>query len=203
MILTETDALLTLIHNVDKRKLDDAVILTWHELIGELDFADCVEAMKAHFRECTDYLLPAHIVAGVRAIRNARSSADPEGGNPLALPSRFEADEIRDERVRHNVRELMAKWGTTPNPEGDPHAAAVERARREKRAAGRPAQLPRPRREPGKPVDLDKVTTGPDWANAEQRERESVLALHRAGHPCGKRACTREACRPAMADADT
>jgi pyruvate/2-oxoglutarate dehydrogenase complex dihydrolipoamide acyltransferase (E2) component len=201
--LIETDQLLTIVQNLTGRKdpFDDATIIVWQQILADLDYTDAVQAVAAHFRESTDYLLPAHIVAGVRALRNARSSANPAGGDPLALPSRFELDDVRDERVRRNVRELMARWSsTTPNPEGDPHAAALARARQERR--GKPAALPRPRRDvTAKPVDLAKVTTGPDWSTAEAREREAVAALHKAGRACGKPVCTRDQCKTARAAA--
>jgi hypothetical protein len=200
--LVETDQLLTIIQNLSGRTTaaDDATVIVWQQILGDLAYDDCVQAVAAHFRDTTDYLLPGHIVAGVRAIRNARAAAVPS--EPLALPSRFELDDARDERIKRHLPELLAKWSMTPNDPGDPHAAALARARQDRR--GRPAQLPRPRRDvTAKPIDLAKVTTGPDWSNAEQREREAVLALHKAGRPCGYRACTRSTCRPAMADADT
>lgn len=72
MNLEETDRLLTLIQNVDKRRIDDATVLVWHEILGELAFADCVVAVTTHFRESTDYLMPAHIVRGAREIDRKR-----------------------------------------------------------------------------------------------------------------------------------
>lgn len=78
MNLEETDRLLTLIQNVDKRKIDDATVLVWHEIIGDLPFADAVEAVTSHFRESTAYLMPAHIVAGAREIDRLRIRAERE-----------------------------------------------------------------------------------------------------------------------------
>lgn len=72
MNLTETDQLLTIIYQLDKRIIDDATVLVWQEILEDLPFADCVQATTQHFRESTDYLMPAHVVAGARAIQRNR-----------------------------------------------------------------------------------------------------------------------------------
>lgn len=192
MNLTETDQLLTVIQNITGRKepADDAMVIIWQQILGDLPYADCVQAVAAHFRDTTEYLLPAHIVAGVLKIRNERAAASPHAIEARALPSRFELDDVRDERIRRNLPELMAKWSVSTDDDGsDPHAAALARARRERKS-----KMPesRRRRDPNaKPIDLDKVTDGPEWAKAEIRERLAVAELHRNNRPCGRTACSR------------
>lgn len=202
MNLVETDQLLTVIQNITGRKepADDAMVIIWQEILADLDYADCVKAVAAHFRESTDYLLPAHIVAGVRAIRNAR--AEQQHSAPLAQPSRFELDEVRDARIRERLPALMAGWSVnTGEKPSDVHSVALERAHRERRASGRAAPARPARREP-KAIDLAKVTELPDWAKPEARERHANEALHRAGRACGQRVCPREQCQAARAGAE-
>lgn len=73
MNLTETDRLLTVIHNIDNRRIDDATVLVWHEVLRDMSFDDCLVAVTRHFRESTDYLMPAHIVRGAREIERQRT----------------------------------------------------------------------------------------------------------------------------------
>lgn len=151
MNLTETDQLLTIIHNIDKRIIDDATVLVWHEILGDLQFADCVQSVTAHFRESTDYLLPAHIVRGARELERERIR---DHNHQRALDAAPELDsrpltdrkrEIRDfvngvrsvlppgdpDTLRHGkgywrqVREARERQETAePNPHYDPAAAA-------------------------------------------------------------------------------
>jgi hypothetical protein len=63
---------------VDNRRLDapdamDTPILdSWHEVIGDLRFQDCIEAVKVHRRQSTDWLQVGHIRALVKQIRDDR-----------------------------------------------------------------------------------------------------------------------------------
>lgn len=118
MNLEETDQLLTLIQNVDKRRIDDATVLVWHEILGDLPFADCVVAVTNHFRESTDYLMPAHIVRGAREIERQRIRAERER---LAIESAHPTDprplKDRSEEIRAFVDGVRGAL-----PPGDPDA---------------------------------------------------------------------------------
>lgn len=72
MDLAETDHLLNVIANVDNRRVDDATVLVWHQILGALPFADCLMAATDHFSESTDYLMPVHIARGAREIERER-----------------------------------------------------------------------------------------------------------------------------------
>ena len=151
MNLAETDQLLTVIHNIDRRLIDDATVLVWQEILGDLHFADCVQAITEHFRESTAYLMPAHIVAGARTIERQRIrdanhakmlAAVPETDN---RPLSDRSQEIRDfvAGIRsilppgdpdslsyggghwRRVKEARERQETaTPNPHYDPTALA-------------------------------------------------------------------------------
>jgi hypothetical protein len=66
----ETAQLLTVISQLDNRKLEPATVEAWHAVLGHLDYSIAVEAARVHFRDSTDYLMPAHIVAGTKRIQD-------------------------------------------------------------------------------------------------------------------------------------
>lgn len=78
MDLGQTGQLLALVQIGDNRRVDRAVIAAWHDLVHDLPLDDALDAVRQHRRESTDYLLPAHVIAGVRRIRGARLRAAPE-----------------------------------------------------------------------------------------------------------------------------
>ena len=106
----DTAKLLAAAAMFDYRKVDKDDILAWHHLIGDLDFDDSIEAVRRHYRDSTDRLMPAHVRQGVRAIRTERAAKT--HSEALALPSRFEDDEDRTDRARRGsaqVHEVLAE----------------------------------------------------------------------------------------------
>lgn len=63
----------------DNRVVDRVTVEHWRETIGHLAFQDALEAVVMHFRESTDYLVPAHVIRNARRVRDARN-------DPFALP---------------------------------------------------------------------------------------------------------------------
>lgn len=68
---TEVGQLLALAALVDNRTVTPEACLMWHELTGAIPYQDAVEAMHAHYRESTDWLMPAHVVRRVTSMRKA------------------------------------------------------------------------------------------------------------------------------------
>jgi hypothetical protein len=94
----------------DYRKVEKADAQAWHFVLGDLEFDDAMQALRCHYAESTERLMPAHVRQGVRAIRNER--ANKAHSEALALPSRFEDDEDRTERARRGsvqVHEVIAE----------------------------------------------------------------------------------------------
>ncbi len=75
MDIQQTAQLVALIQIGDNRRVDRAVIAAWHDLVQDLPLDDALEAVRVHRRESTDYLLPAHVIAGVKRLRGARLAA--------------------------------------------------------------------------------------------------------------------------------
>jgi hypothetical protein len=78
MNAAEVGDLLARMALVDNRKPpeDDeakaAMIMTWVELIGDLNYADAVQAVRDHYRESREWLMPSDIRQRVKAIREER-----------------------------------------------------------------------------------------------------------------------------------
>ena len=83
MNIQQTAELLAIIQVIDSRRVDEATVLEWHALVGDLDLATAVEAVRLHRMESTAYLLPAHVRAGVERILNADPEPIDQFGNPL------------------------------------------------------------------------------------------------------------------------
>ncbi|WP_157156252.1 hypothetical protein [Diaminobutyricimonas sp. LJ205] len=86
----------------DNRTVDRTTVAHWHEAIGHLEYQDALQAVVNHFRETADYLMPAHVIAGARRIREERAEKEHhaqingEVENPAPAP--------------HNMAEMMAAW---------------------------------------------------------------------------------------------
>jgi hypothetical protein len=147
MTRSEIALLLGAIAGRDQRTIGDADVLAWHEDLGDLDFQDARAAVSRHFRETAARIMPAHIRHHVRIIRSERR----ETAEIRELPSRFETDDERDDRIRRNVAKIralladMAERHSVPDvgietpadPSEEIRAKAIARAQAERQAGGR------------------------------------------------------------------
>ncbi|WJZ27864.1 hypothetical protein MOMMJLID_CDS0056 [Arthrobacter phage 1191A] len=46
--------------------------MAWHETIGDLDMQDCLTAITEYFKTSKEWIMPADVRNGVKAIRNVR-----------------------------------------------------------------------------------------------------------------------------------
>lgn len=65
----ETKKILAKAALVDNRTIDLETIRAWHEIIGDLNYPEALQALTIHRRESTDYLQPAHIRINIRKAR--------------------------------------------------------------------------------------------------------------------------------------
>ncbi len=107
MDIQQTARLLALVQIGDNRRVDRAVVAAWHDLVHDLPLDDALDAVRAHRRESTDYLLPAHVIAGVRRIRGARLAAAPP-----PLPD-VDPDDVAAYQVRR--RQMLAEIASPNN----------------------------------------------------------------------------------------
>jgi hypothetical protein len=68
----------------DNRQVDRVVVQSWVEEIGDLGYAEALEAVVMHRRETTAWLMAAHVRENVRRIRNQRARDD-RVANPRAI----------------------------------------------------------------------------------------------------------------------
>ena len=86
--------LMTRASAVDNRIVTEEKVEAWFEVLRSVPYEFAVMAVNDHFKESTDYLLPAHIVTGARRARDrwerdqrVRAALDPGSARNLALES--------------------------------------------------------------------------------------------------------------------
>lgn len=92
---------LAVIRVYDDRQVGVTDIAAWHAAVGHLDKDDAIKAVARHYAEHRERIMPADVSKGVREIRVERGRE--RRSDALALPSRWEIDEVRDARVRAGV----------------------------------------------------------------------------------------------------
>jgi len=72
--MTPGDAakLLALAAAFDRRTVGEADAMAWASTLDDLRLEDCIDAVKNHYRESTEWIMPSHVRAGVRAIHRER-----------------------------------------------------------------------------------------------------------------------------------
>lgn len=92
MNLQESATLVAVIAAYDNRTSDETTDQVWQHALDDVPLPDAVEAVHAHFRESTAWLMPAEIRARVKAARRARLAA---AGPPDIPPGLDQAAERR------------------------------------------------------------------------------------------------------------
>lgn len=72
----EIAQLLAMAATVDSRNVGTEHVEGWHNVLAEVDYQPAVDAMWAHFRDSTDWLLPAHIKQRVSVSRAVKPISD-------------------------------------------------------------------------------------------------------------------------------
>lgn len=87
MNLAEAAAVLAKAAAFDRRTVGEADILAWHDALGDLAAGDCLTAVTEHYRESTDWLMPAHV---------RRIADDLDRARRRQAREQREADELQD-----------------------------------------------------------------------------------------------------------
>lgn len=104
--------LLNLISSTDGRNLTQQMPSAWMEHLGDLGYQDCKQAVLAHYRDSTEWLMPAHIRKRVQAVRQQRINAIGQNVNA----SRADAEDPRNEiRVRTALTRALGDGTLTPD----------------------------------------------------------------------------------------
>lgn len=113
--------LLTVIVAIDRRTIGDADIEAWHLILTDLELGDCAQAVKDHYTERRDWLMPADVHTRATAIARARA-----GRERIA--------ELEAQDREETERERLAIEAAAPSPDwqslGSRLAAMVARGGR-------------------------------------------------------------------------
>jgi hypothetical protein len=78
----EVAKLLTIASMIDNRTVAPETVTEWTRVVGHIPFEQAREAVEQHFRESTSYLMPAHVTAQVRRVREQHAL----NGGPVECP---------------------------------------------------------------------------------------------------------------------
>jgi hypothetical protein len=127
----EVVELLSFAQAIDRRNVGDAETAAWSAMLADTDAADAALVVRKHFQTSTEWLMPVHIVQGVKDLRGAR--LDAYGFVEDAEDYDESAPGAVDWIVHHRERcELVASGRMVRGPRGRgvlvvPSAKAVER----------------------------------------------------------------------------
>lgn len=82
MNAAEAQMLLGIAASFDNRKPSEEAAIAWSHALGDLPFTDCRDAVVAHYRIGSEWLMPAKVIAEVKRIRAKRINDHP----PLTPP---------------------------------------------------------------------------------------------------------------------
>lgn len=69
---SETAQLLGLMSTFDSRTTGEADVAAWADLMAATALQDAVEAVKTHYRQSTNRIMPADVLKGVQGLRKGR-----------------------------------------------------------------------------------------------------------------------------------
>lgn len=72
MNLSETALMLAQMQAYDQRTVGESDVIAWQALLVDASFQDCQEAIRQHYSESTDRIMPAHVRRLVRDMERAR-----------------------------------------------------------------------------------------------------------------------------------
>lgn len=116
MTKTETAQLLTLIAAFDRRTIGETDVEAWHLIVADLEPDDCMTAVREHYTDSREWLMPADVRR--RALAAARRRAG------QAARARIDAEIAEAERGEvtdrtHPLRALMAGAPIKYTPRAD------------------------------------------------------------------------------------
>lgn len=106
MELAEVALVLTKAAAYDRRTVGEADARAWHEVLGDVELVDALAAVARHYRDSTDWLMPAHLRRLAAQCRDQRQRIEGARAEVLALPSRYEDDDDRAVRVKRGMAGL-------------------------------------------------------------------------------------------------
>lgn len=103
MNLSETQQLLAGVAGINGRTVGQIDVRWWQKLLADYPLDDCITAVTQHYKETNEWIMPAHIIKRVKAMRAERI----ERAQPLPAPSSPSEAGYR-EQLRAIVRQAAA-----------------------------------------------------------------------------------------------
>ena len=110
MTPTEAAALLAIAAAFDNRKPDADAAQAWALALDGLRFEDCREAIVAHYRSSSEWLMPSKVIAEVKRIRSKRIT----DFGPYDVPDHLEDSRQYAEFIRATNRRIADGDVTDP-----------------------------------------------------------------------------------------
>lgn len=107
---SETARALALVQAFDQRTIGDADVIAWQGVLPDAAYADVEEAIRQHYAEQTDRIMPAHVRRVVRDIVRARQVspwAPGQHGVPRAEAMPEVAGPVDENAITPQVRDLL------------------------------------------------------------------------------------------------
>jgi hypothetical protein len=98
----------------DNRTVGEVDVHAWHEVLEDVDYADALAAVTAHYRSSAAWIMPSHVRELAKAAKRDRLRRDGVKAAALALPSRYETDAQRDARKSARMAEVRAQIRRSP-----------------------------------------------------------------------------------------
>lgn len=73
--IIDTGKVLLTIQAFDNRTITEEMTKLWHELLEPYMLTDCLQAVKDHYTESRDWLMPVDVIGRVKKMRNDRIQA--------------------------------------------------------------------------------------------------------------------------------
>lgn len=172
MTRAETALLLGLCASFDSRTVGEADTLAWHDVLGDLPLHDAKTAVKAHYANTRDWIMPADVRAGVKRLRRDRVEHADVKFEPTCDP----------DDPRAYIRQLRAHRRAFGDGNPPPESPALEQRLEPKQVAGAFKSVPpassatrlptQPRRESSRTLALMQARI--DRANASPSTTEPL-----------------------------
>ena len=157
MNLKETNTALAMVQAFDRRTVGEVDVRAWHSVLGDLEMADVLEAVRRHYADSSEWMMPVHVRRGVALLVKERArAATPWAAGQYGVPKADAIPEITgpvDEStlapaVRALLADLRSKLPDGSRDDLYPRRAAWEREHaaylRTKNAEPNPLYRPRP-----------------------------------------------------------
>lgn len=170
----ETNDLLAFVAVYDNRRFDDATVIAWHRVLGDLDLAACQAAVVRHFGTDDAYLMPVHVrrlvdeLAGERRRQEREQARLAREAELAAIEAAHPARRDRTEAIEELIAELRGKL-PPGNPDCLRYASGYWRQQREDRVRQANA-VPNPHYDPRTAAQAAREAAATPPSTSEEAE---------------------------------